>query len=127
MTARARIEMLGGLRVVGPDGVITRFPSQKTGALLAYLAYHVHRQHPRETLIELLWPEGNLEAGRLSLRVTLSALRIQLEPTGIGLLANRNEVGLDPTTVTTDAAEFEAALVTADSAPGDAERELWLA
>ena len=61
-----QIELLGWLRVVSgggapagdqPPRVISRFQTQKTGSLLAYLAYHCHRSHPREALIELLWPE----------------------------------------------------------------------
>src|SRR5438552_12822810 len=104
-----RIEMLGWLRVVGDDRVITRFSTHKTGALLAYLAYHGHRSHPREELIELLWPDQPLEAGRNRLRLALSSLRRQLEPPGIPsgavLLADRHSVQLNPAVVATDVAQ----------------------
>ena len=66
MAERWRIELLGGLRACGlPHGgrVITRFRTHKTGALLAYLAYHLRQQHPREVLIELLWPASPPENG----------------------------------------------------------------
>src|SRR5713101_7635240 len=53
-----RIELLGRLRATQGDRVVTRFRAQKGGALLAYLAYHLDRPHPREELIELLWPEA---------------------------------------------------------------------
>jgi len=33
----------------------TRFRSQKTGALLGYLAYHLERTHPRGMLMDILW------------------------------------------------------------------------
>ena len=56
MDARCRIEMLGRLRVQQGERVITRFSTQKTGALLGYLAYYRERAHPAEMLIELLWP-----------------------------------------------------------------------
>jgi hypothetical protein len=43
----------GGLRVVQGDRVLTRFRTQKTGALLAYLAYPLHRGNGK-TLIQAL-------------------------------------------------------------------------
>jgi DNA-binding SARP family transcriptional activator len=60
MAARWRIQLLGGLQVQQGDRVITRFSGSKAAALLAYLAYYLHRQHPREVLIEILWPESDL-------------------------------------------------------------------
>jgi len=48
MDPRCRIELLGGLRVAQGERVITRFSTQKTGALLGYLAYYGDRAHPRE-------------------------------------------------------------------------------
>src|SRR5260370_10813136 len=62
------------------DRVISRFRSQKTGGLLAYLAYHSHRTHQREALIELLWPGRDPAASRDGLSTELSWLRRQLEP-----------------------------------------------
>src|SRR5947209_3413273 len=78
-----RIEMLGGLRAVHPERVITRFRSQKAGSLLAYLAFYPHRAHSRDQLIEILWPEDELDAARNKLRIALSSLRSQLEPPGV--------------------------------------------
>src|SRR5437763_61188 len=52
-----------------------RFPTRKVAALLAYLAYHDDREHPREVLGELLWPDAAPEVGRRNLRVALSMLR----------------------------------------------------
>src|SRR5687767_3578910 len=77
---RSRIEMLSGLRIVHADRVITRFRTQKTAGLLAYLAYYHERSHLREHLIELLWPEADLRSGRNCLSLALSSLRRQLEP-----------------------------------------------
>ncbi len=54
MDVRCRIELLGRLRVQQGDREITRFRTQKTGALLGYLAYHLERTHPRELLMDLL-------------------------------------------------------------------------
>jgi predicted ATPase/DNA-binding SARP family transcriptional activator len=117
--------MLGGLRACQGDTVITRFKTHKTGALLAHLAFHSQRTHTREALIELLWPESDLEQGRPSLSVALSSLRHQLEPPGTParsvLLTTNNEVRLNPAACTTDVAEFEALLQAANQPDAGAE------
>src|SRR5438094_807818 len=79
---RCRIELLGDLRVRRGDRVITHFETRKTAALLAYLAYHLHRSHPREVLAEILWPEEDPEATRARLRQALAALRRAIEVRG---------------------------------------------
>src|SRR5262245_45687189 len=113
MNPRCRIELLGGLRVRQGDRIITRFRMQKIGALLAYLAYYPDRSHPREVLIEALWPQCDLGAGRSRLSTSLSSLRRQLEPPGVPagaiIQADRGCVQLNPAAVTTDVAEFAAA------------------
>jgi len=120
------IELLGGLRVAQGERVITRFRTQKGGALLGYLAYHLDRAHPREVLIELLWPWSAPAAGRNSLSVELSSLRQQLEPPGVPkgavIAADRASVRLNPDAVTTDVAEFSASLASAERAKTNAER-----
>jgi predicted ATPase/DNA-binding SARP family transcriptional activator len=107
------IQLLGGLRLQQRDTTITRFKTQKIAGLLAYLAYHLRQAHPREVLIDLFWPESELEAGRGSLSVALSSLRNQLEPPGTPahavLRADRFSISLNPQAVTTDVADFEAA------------------
>ncbi len=123
-----RILLLGGLKVRRDDLTIERFRTRKTGALLAYLAYYPRRQHPRDILIEMFWPTAEMEAGRQSLSMALSALRTALEPDRTSeeaclLLIDRHTVSLNPARFTTDVAEFEAALDAADRATGDAERE----
>jgi DNA-binding SARP family transcriptional activator len=115
MDAPWRIELFGGLRASrGTQEEVRRFRRQKVGALLAYLAYFSHRAHPRDLLIELLWPECDLEAGRNRLSVSLSSLRRQLEPpgvpTGAVIVADHSGVRLNPAAVTTDVARFEAAV-----------------
>src|SRR5437016_2265295 len=95
-----RIELLGWLRATQSRYLVRRFRMQKTGALLGYLAYYPHRSHPRETLIELLWPECDPAAGRNRLSVSLSSLRRQLEPpelpAGAVILADHATVQLNP-------------------------------
>src|SRR2546423_1699113 len=78
-----RLTLLGGLRAERGNETVTRFRTQKSGALLAYLALFSHRSHPREELAELFWPDLDPDAARTNLRTALSSLRQQLEPAGI--------------------------------------------
>lgn len=121
------LRLLGGLQAVHPQRTITRFRSQKIAELLGYLACHPHRQHPREELIDLLWPEAPLDTGRANLRTALASLRRQLEPPGVptgAVLVNQGNasVSLNPVAVTTDVAAFETALTLAERGDTPAER-----
>jgi DNA-binding SARP family transcriptional activator len=139
-----RIQLLGELRAVRGAQVVTRFRTRKTGELLAYLSCYRRRMHPRELLIDLLWPEHDLDTGRRTLSVALSALRQQLDapdpetavPGGDAaasadadsvFVADRFSVGVNPARITTDVAEFEAALQAAAAARDAGERARWLA
>lgn len=97
----------------GRERLIPCFRTQQTGALLAFLAYHCHQSHSRETLIELFWPEREPETGWHNLSNALSSLRNQLEPPGVlggsCIIADRFSVELNPEAFTTDVAEFEQA------------------
>src|SRR5262245_16202862 len=115
MEPQWQILLLGGLEAEHTSGpTLTRFRTQKTGGLLAYLAYHRQRTHLRDELVEVLWPESDPQAGRNSLKTALSWLRRQLDPVagtdGPVLTADRISVRLCPQAVTTDVAQFEAAL-----------------
>src|SRR6187549_2959263 len=100
MDARCRIELLGELRVEQNGRVMTRFRTRKFGLLLAYLAFYLHRSHPRDELIEMLWPECVPEVGRDRLSTALSSLRRQFEPPGVPagavIIADRFSVRLNP-------------------------------
>src|SRR6476661_10661869 len=114
MNECCRIELFGWLRVRQGERTISRFATRQTGCLLAYLALHRRRSHPRDVLTELLWPADEISGDRHKLRKALTSLRHQLEPPGVApgtvILADRNTIRLNPDTVTTDVAEFEAAL-----------------
>lgn len=116
-----RIKLLGGLQVWCRGEPVTRFRSRRTVELLAYLACHLRREHPREVLIELFWPDCDLDAGRHSLNVALSSLRKELEPTGVPagsvLRTDRFGVRLVSEAVSTDVGAFEAAVRAAAEAP----------
>jgi predicted ATPase/DNA-binding SARP family transcriptional activator len=112
-----RISLLGGLRATLEGQTITRFRTQKTGALLAFLALNLRRTHAREELVDRFWPDDDPESGRTSLRTALSSLRRQLEPPGVPvnsvLIADRLSVGLNPEAVRVDVPAFEDALAAA--------------
>src|SRR5687768_9014046 len=125
LASKWRIELLGQLCAVRGEERITRFRTQKTGSLLAYLAYHLNRSHPRETIIEILWPGTDEKAGRNNLSMALSFLRHPLEPpgelAGSVLIADRSSVGLNPAAVTTDISAFQSLLGSGDDEDSSAE------
>jgi len=110
-----RITLCGSLTARRGTHVISRFRTQKTGLLLAYLALHSDRMHGREELAELFWYDSD---GPLSnLRMALPSLRRQLEPPGVSpgtvLVTGRTQVGLVTDAVRTDVADFRAAIAAA--------------
>jgi DNA-binding SARP family transcriptional activator len=125
-TSGWRIELLGGLQARREDGPVACFESRKAAALLARLAFAPDRARSRDALAEQLWPDEDGEAVRDRFRHALSALRRVLEPPGTTpgsvLRADRAEVGLVPGAVTTDLADFEAALRQAQTPPSAPER-----
>ncbi len=118
------VHLLGGLRVVRGPQSITRFRSQKFGALLAYLVLSPNRLHSREELADLLWPDTEPELARGNLRAALSSLRRQMEPPGdpagsVFVADGRTHLHLNPDSLKTDVAEFETALAAAARSRGE--------
>ena len=105
------VRLLGGLEARNGDVRITHFVSHPIAALLARLALEPRRLHPREELIELLWPGVDLAVGRNRLRNAISSLRRMLEPPGTPpegvLIADRAGLRLAPGSTRSDVAEFE--------------------
>lgn len=112
--APVRIQLLGPLRVTRGDRVTTKFRTQKTAALLGYLAYHLGRPHRREDLIGLLWPDHAPAQARNSLSQAISSLRHELElpeePPGSVLVADRHAVALEPSSVEVDVDSLRKAI-----------------
>ncbi len=106
-----QVQLLGGLTARNGEVTLTHFVSHAIGALLARLVLLPRRDHPREELIELLWPGVEIGAGRNRLRHALSTLRRLLEPPGRAgasvLLADRLTVRLNAEAVGCDALDFE--------------------
>jgi predicted ATPase len=104
---------------------VSHFESSRAVALLARLTLYPRRLHPREELVELLWPEVDPEVARTRLRHTLRTLRVLLEaglPAGSVLIADRHAIRVNPEAVATDVAEFEQAIARRDR---DAARALY--
>jgi len=128
-SARWSVRLLGAVEARGVGGTITRWPSRAVAALLARLALEPDCAHPREELIELLWPGVSLEVGRNRLRQALSTLRTLLEPPGPHpmpvLVADRQAVRVVPGALACDVRELERRIgrrqgsSAADDAPSD--------
>jgi predicted ATPase/DNA-binding SARP family transcriptional activator len=120
------VQLLGGLNANNGEHILTRFRTQRTRALFAYLAYFRRKAHLREALIEWLWPDADIASAQHNLRNALSSLRRQLEPpatpAGTVLLTDRLSVQLNPDALVTDVAQFEAKLVKARAATSTPER-----
>jgi DNA-binding SARP family transcriptional activator/tetratricopeptide (TPR) repeat protein len=71
------------------------------------------REHTREQLADLLWPEADSAKGRASLRRTLSVTAAAM---GDGLVISRAAVALDPAAVRVDVTEFGALIGRTDAA-----------
>jgi DNA-binding SARP family transcriptional activator/tetratricopeptide (TPR) repeat protein len=106
-----RLALLGP-PVVLRDGLPVTFDTRKAVALLALLAV-TGREHSREQLADLLWPEADSAKGRASLRRTLSVTAAAM---GAGLTISRAAVTLELAAVQVDVREFEALISRADAA-----------
>src|SRR5580692_7436833 len=109
MTA-LRLALLGP-PVVLRDGLPVTFDTRKAVALLALLAV-TGREHSREQLADLLWPEADSTKGRASLRRTLSVTAAVM---GAGLTISRAAVSLELGAVQVDVPEFEALIARSDA------------
>src|ERR1700691_347935 len=106
-----RLELLGPPGVLR-DGLPGTFDTRKAVALLALLAV-TGREHSREQLADLLWPEADSAKGRASLRRTLSVTAAAM---GDGLAISRAAVALDPAMVRVDVRDFETLITQPDAA-----------
>ncbi len=109
-----------GAPVVRREGMPVTFDTRKATALLALLAV-TGREHTREQLADLLWPEADSAKGRASLRRTLSVTAAAM---GQALVISRAAVALDPGAVWIDVQEFEDMIARADA--GSLERAVRL-
>jgi hypothetical protein len=105
-----------GLPAAGPT--LSHWPTRAVAALLARLALWPDRVHPREELVELLWPGVGLSVGRNRLRQALSTLKAMLETRGAGAgtvrVADHQGIRVVPGALACDALDFERRLRAGD-------------
>lgn len=120
-----RIELFGHLRIAANGSVPSDLAPTGAAALLAYLALHPGRTHPREQLFTLFWPKDDPEQAGRKLRQALYSLRKLLEQAEAGAVllveASRSSVRLNGSAVRTDLQDFELSLNEARRTP-DAEQ-----
>ena len=114
---RFRLCLLGPFQALLAGKPITGFESNKTRALLAYLAAENGRPHSREVLAELLWPDRPQGVALANLRHTLADLRTTIGDHDAAqpcLLVAHQTLQFDPPAwrgdVFVDVARFEALL-----------------
>src|SRR5262245_1032210 len=110
----ARLRLLGGVELRHGLGQLVPIPRKKVQALLAYLACHAGRSHPRDKLATLLWPDIDDQQARANLRKTLFVLRRALSAAPLSLLIREEAVALDVTELDVDVLAFEALARNAD-------------
>jgi predicted ATPase/DNA-binding SARP family transcriptional activator len=106
------LSLLGGFGARVGEEPLTHLSTQKTRALLAYLALEAKAQ-PRQRLRALLWPDSGDSAGLGNLRKELHRLQQTLSRQHEGaqlLTLSRQTVQLDPSFFATDVAAFEGLL-----------------
>ncbi len=106
---RWSVRLLGAIEAHGHGRSLTHWPSRAAVQLLARLALAPDRMHPREELVDMLWPGVALDVGRNRLRQVLSTLKRVLESgSGVTVIeADRLALRLVPGTLECDARNFE--------------------
>ena len=106
-----QVRLLGGFEIDDGRHRHTRLRSRAAMLLLARVALAPARDHAREELASLLWPDADAAACRARLRQTLSLLKAVLEPPGAApvLLADRRVLRVAPGALWCDALAFEHA------------------
>ncbi|HEU4523966.1 MAG TPA: winged helix-turn-helix domain-containing protein, partial [Gemmatimonadales bacterium] len=103
-----RLQTLGGLSIQADDRTSLATIQRRRLALLALLARCGDRAITRDKILGYLWPESEPEKARNVLAQALYALRRDLGAEQLFL--GTTELRLNPEVLTSDAAEFEAAL-----------------
>jgi len=125
-SAPVRVEMLGRLQLVGASGRVCRLPLSRPAALLGCLCITARREHTREELVDVLWPDADPAVGRNRLKQALHILRQSLRDGGIDadrlLDADRETLLVNRAEFSTDVAEFESHVRAAAEADSTAEQ-----
>jgi adenylate cyclase len=114
MTARFHLRTLGTLALVehGSDVMAGEpVPQRRRLGLLAVLAASGERGRSRDQLLLLFWPDATQSRARHSLEQLLYAMRTALAP---DVFVGVNPIRLNPALVSSDVADFEAAVASGD-------------
>ena len=111
-----RIQTLGCLSVRGENGTLLAgaVAQPRRMAILALLARAGERGASRDKVLALLWPDADADRGSRTLAQALYALRKDL--IAEDAITGARELRFDPALVTTDVAEFTAAVSRGDDA-----------
>ncbi|MGC4044414.1 MAG: tetratricopeptide repeat protein [Armatimonas sp.] len=111
--------MLGRLVAIRGDVSLYRFRTRQTGGVLAYLAYFMDRPHPREVLMDLFWPEADIDSARNRLNIVLSSIRQTLSTEGNEpvFISDHHQIRFNPALFTTDVNLFESRIQEALQSP----------
>lgn len=93
---------------------VSHFHTRQTALLFTYLAMYP-RRHPRDEIVDLLWPDAEPAAGRPRLSLAIWRLRQTLNELCPGsgreiVISDRNTVSIDPARMTSDVARFRQLL-----------------
>ena len=120
MPTICRIEILGKTQLIGTSGEVVPFRNRKALHLLTYLCLHADTDVSRDILIDIFWPDLDIDASRDNLSTALGVVRRALEAAGcksaVALASDHTRVCLRGGAVTTDYAEFDAAVKNAERA-----------
>ena len=106
-----RLSTLGGLSLTGDAGPLTGAAQQRRRlALLSALAIAGDRGMSRDRLLALLWPEQDTASGRQALSQALYALRRATGAESLVHGVGAEELRLNPEAISSDVADFEAAV-----------------
>ena len=109
------LTLLGELSIRIDGRRVIDFPTDKSRALLAYLALESHRSHTRSALAGLFWPLSSERRARDNLRNTLHRLRKALDQAAAGasdqiLVVNRHDLSFRRAHASVDALTFQSLL-----------------
>ncbi len=115
-----RIEILGKTQLKNSFGDTVPFRNRKALHLLTYLCIHADTDVSRDVLIDIYWPDLDIDSARDNLSTALGVVRRSLDAAGCSsaevLLADHRRVCLRGGAITADYAEFEAAVQGAEQA-----------
>ncbi len=101
---RWTVQLLGTLRILCGEQVVTRFRTRSADVVFAYLSLHLGQDVRREKLEEIGWPDSEQLKRKQNLRTALTSIRTTL---GHEVLdADRGVVRLNPDYFDVDALRF---------------------